>query len=192
MGNCFLDFVLLSYVFFSLPELQIDLPYIIAADEFEDLPVIGWLAQQLRAFYIQRGRGRMDINLSKKLKSLKDRHISTNFEVFIEGRRSRDRRFVDPKTGLLKSLLASGGDHVILPITINYEGIPEQNILSEEAAGNSRRMLNITGMVGWLKEVAAGTSKIGKIHIAASDPLSLDCQNDTDFKTLFERSPYEF
>ena len=182
----FLDFILLSYVFFSLPELQVDLPFIIAADEFEQLPIIGWLARRLRAFYIQRGKGRIDSTLSKKLESLKDRHIGATFEVFIEGRRSRDRRFVNPKTGLLKSMMMSGGSHVILPITINYECIPEQNILSEEAAGTNRRMLSVTGMICWLKEAMRGKINIGKIHIAASDPIPLACESDPDFQRLVD------
>jgi len=180
----FLDFILLSYVFFSLPELQVSLPFIIAADEFQFLPFIGWLARRLRAFYIQRGKGRIDTNLSSRLGSLKTNHTGATFEVFIEGKRSRDRRFIDPKTGLLKSLVNSGGEHVILPITINYECIPEQNILSEEAAGSSRRGLTVTGTMSWLKDVFRGKVDIGKIHIAASGPLPLDCQSDTDFRQL--------
>jgi alkyldihydroxyacetonephosphate synthase len=182
----FLDFILLSYVFFSLPELQVDLPFIIAADEFEQLPVIGWLARRLRAFYIERGKGRIDSTLSKKLKSLKGRYIGATFEVFIEGRRSRDRRFVNPKTGLLKSMKMSGGSHVILPITINYECIPEQNILSEEAAGTNRRMLSVAGMICWLKAAMRGEINIGKIHIAANDPIPLDCESDADFQRLVD------
>ncbi len=180
----FLDFILLSYVFFSVPELQVNLPFIIAADEFQFLPFIGWLARRLRAFYIQRGKGRIDTNLSSRLGSLKRNHTSASFEVFIEGKRSRDRRFIDPKTGLLKSLVNSGGEHVILPITINYECIPEQNILSEEAAGSSRRGLTVTGMVLWLKDVFGGKVDIGKIHIAASGPLPLDSQSHNDFRQL--------
>jgi len=182
----FFDFIILSYVFFSLPELQINLPFIVAADEFQHLPIIGWLARQLQAFYIQRGKGRADTKLSSKLETLKNQHVDVSFEVFIEGRRSRDRRFVDPKTGLLKSLKNSGGEHVILPITINYECIPEQNILSEEAAGSNRRLLNVTGMILWLKEVVRGNIDIGKVHISAADPLFLDCESDIDFNRLVD------
>ena len=174
----FLDFILLTYVFFSLPELQIDLPFIIASDEFEHLPVIGWLARRLRAFYVQRGKGRIDPTLSKRMETLKDHHVGASFEVFIEGRRSRDRRFVKPKTGLLKSMKVSSGSHVILPITINYECIPEQQHLSKEAAGTERSMLNVTGMIRWLYTVMRGRIYIGKIHIAASDPISMERQHD--------------
>jgi len=180
----FLDFILLSYLFFSVPELRVNLPFIVAADEFQFLPFIGWLARQLRAFYIQRGKGRIDTNLSSRLRSLKMNHAGATFEVFIEGKRSRDRRFVDPKTGLLKSLVNSGGEHVILPVTINYECIPEQKILSEEAAGSSRRGLTVTGMMLWLKDVFRGKVNIGKVHIAASGPLPVDCKTDKDFRQL--------
>ena len=44
------------------------------------------------------------------------------FEVFLEGRRSRDRRFAPAKTGFLRSLVASGGRHVIVPISLRYVG----------------------------------------------------------------------
>jgi glycerone phosphate O-acyltransferase len=150
----FFDFILLSYVFFSLPELQIDIPFIVAADEFEQLPVIGWLARFLRAFYIQRGRGYEDTSLTTSLASMKENNMATigaSLEVFLEGKRSRDRRFVDPKTGFLKSLKQSGGEHVVIPITINYEELPEQRSMSEEAAGTNRRGLKISGMLEWLK-----------------------------------------
>jgi dTDP-4-amino-4,6-dideoxygalactose transaminase/nucleoside-diphosphate-sugar epimerase/acyl-CoA-binding protein/1-acyl-sn-glycerol-3-phosphate acyltransferase len=149
----FFDFILLSYVVFSIPELQLDIPYIVAADEFEQLPLIGIIARLLRAFYVQRGKGCPDKDLSLNLASLKEKKLSWPsgcLEVFIEGKRSRDRRFVSPKTGLLKSLKESGGDHVIVPICINYEVIPEQKQLSAEASGSPRGNLNVIGMVKWL------------------------------------------
>ena len=152
----FFDFVVLSYAFFAVPELQIDIPFIVAADEFEQLPVIGWLARLLRAIYIRRGRGHRDPSLTTKLASMKERKLATPgscLEVFIEGKRSRDRRFVQPKTGFLKSLQNTEGEHFFLPITINYESIPEQRSLADEAAGADRRRLNIFGMLRWLKVI---------------------------------------
>jgi alkyldihydroxyacetonephosphate synthase len=181
----FFDFILLSYVCFALPELQVDIPFIVAADEFEQLPVIGWLARLLRAFYIHRGKGYGDPALAMKLKSMKESNLSAPgacLEVFLEGKRSRDRRYVDPKTGFLKSLSESGGDHVFIPITINYEGIPEQRQLSEEASGTDRQKLNVLGMLEWLRDVASGKINIGKIHVAAGDPLAMACENRDGFK----------
>lgn len=149
----FFDFILLSYVFFALPELQLDIPFIVAADEFKQLPIIGILAQILRAFYIQRGRGFLDKELSANLAVLKNKKLSKSggcLEVFIEGTRSRDRRFVEPKTGLLKGLKESGGHHIIVPVTISYEAIPEQRQMSTEASGTPRGALNTGGMLRWV------------------------------------------
>jgi alkyldihydroxyacetonephosphate synthase len=178
----FLDFIILSYLFFSLPELQIDLPFIVAASEFELLPVIGWIATLLRAFYVHRGRDCIDRTLPERLRKLKDRYPNACIEVFVEGKRSRDRRFVEPKTGLLKSLKQSGNAYVVLPIAISYEKVPEQDILSEEAAGSTRRNLSLGGTIAWLIKALKGEVKIGNVHIAAGDPLSMNCQDDTDYK----------
>jgi alkyldihydroxyacetonephosphate synthase len=183
----FLDFILLSFVFFALPELQINLPFIVAADEFQCLPVIGWMARLLGAFYIQRGRKSVDNTLPLRLSDFKTAHLDksgTCLELFVEGRRSRDRRFVGPKTGFLKCLKESGGEHVILPITISYEVIPEQEILSEEASGSVRRKLNLAGMFCWVKEALLGNVNIGKIHIGASGPLPMACHTDGDFASI--------
>jgi dTDP-4-amino-4,6-dideoxygalactose transaminase/acyl-CoA-binding protein/nucleoside-diphosphate-sugar epimerase len=150
----FFDFILLSYLFFELPELCIDIPFVAAAEEFERLPLVGWVARSLRAFYIERGRGNADPQLTATLEDLKQKQLSSFgscLEVFLEGTRSRDRRFVHPRTGFLKCLKQSGGGHLVVPITICYEGIPEQNVLAEEAAGTSRRKLNLGGMFLWLK-----------------------------------------
>lgn len=150
----FFDFILLSYVFFALPELQIDIPFIVAADDFERLPVIGWLARLLQAFYVHRGRGYEDPRLTTSLTLMKERNLTTDgacLEVFLEGTRSRDRRFVEPKTGFLKSLKQSGGEHMFIPITINYETLPEQSFMSDEASGTYRGGLRLSGMIGWLK-----------------------------------------
>ena len=73
------------------------------------------------------------------------------FEVFLEGKRSRDRRFVEPKTGFLKSLKQSGGEHVLIPITINYESIPEHKELAFETTGNDSTRLSTIGFLSWLK-----------------------------------------
>ena len=150
----FFDFILLSYIFFALPELQIDIPFIAAADDFERLPLIGWVAPYLKAIYIERGRGVADTSLTESLGSLKKNQFvraGSCLEVFLEGTRSRDRRFVTPKTGFLRSLSKSGGQHIIVPVTINYEGIPEQSVLAGDVGHSCRANLNIEGMLRWLK-----------------------------------------
>jgi len=100
----FFDFVLISYLAFALPELHIEIPFIAAADDFERIPLIGWLAARANAFFLRRGRGKADPSLRATLNSLKaDRgERGTCVEVFIEGSRSRDRRYLRPRSGLLR------------------------------------------------------------------------------------------
>ena len=147
----FFDFVILSYLVFAIPELQLSIPAIASADEFASLPVIGLLARWLGAFYIRRGRGVADPDLQATVTSKKQRGTAV-FEVFIEGSRSRDRRFVTPKTGFLRSLSNSGGRHLIVPIAISYERLPEQDILAAEAASLCGKAgLKAGGLFWWLK-----------------------------------------
>jgi glycerone phosphate O-acyltransferase len=133
----FFDFLLLSYVGFAVPELQINIPFIAAAGEFERLPFLGYFMQLLGAFFVFRGRTEVDPRLVETLSSIRRNccNARSTIEVFIEGTRSRDRRFVKPKTGVLRCLKETGGIHTIIPISISYERIPEQQVLANEAAG---------------------------------------------------------
>lgn len=98
------DFILVSFVLFSLPELQLDLPFIAAADDFCGLPFFGWFARKTLAFFVRRGRGHADPRLNTGVASLKRAagEKGACIEVYIEGTRSRDRRFLKPKTGFLR------------------------------------------------------------------------------------------
>ena len=100
----FFDFFLVSYLAFALPELHIEMPFIAAADDFERLPLVGWLAARANAFFLRRGAGKADPTLKATLSRLQaDNGIrGICVEVFIEGSRSRDRRYLKPKTGFLR------------------------------------------------------------------------------------------
>ena len=100
----FFDFFLVSYLCFALPELHIDIPFIAAADDFERLPLVGWLATKANAFFVRRGRGKADPSLRETLNELKAGRENDGIvvEVFVEGSRSRDRRYLKPKTGFLR------------------------------------------------------------------------------------------
>jgi 1-acyl-sn-glycerol-3-phosphate acyltransferase len=136
----YMDFILISYIAFALPEIGISIPNIAAADDFARVPVLGMLTRMTGAFFVKRGKGVIDPKLEEKVLSLKKSNVEMNtcIEVFLEGGRSRDRRFLQPKTGFLRCLAKTKGKHVVIPITINYEVIPEQSCLAEEADGRPR------------------------------------------------------
>lgn len=147
------DFLLLSYVFFCIPELQIEVPFIVAADDFERLPLFGLLARFLKAFFISREKSKFDPLLADKLQTLSQQAEGNEFyvEVFIEGKRSRDRRFECPKTGILRCLHKQERRMIIIPIAISYERLPEQEILVAETEGSRSRGFNIFSLVWWLQ-----------------------------------------
>lgn len=146
------DFLFISYVCFAIPELQVKMPRIAAAIEFKKLPFVGFLVQYLGAFFVQRGRMEADPTLGETIKTISSsaQHADLSLEVFIEGKRSRDRRFVKPKTGILRHVLASVGSYVVSPIAISYERIAEQEIMVKEACGNGSTSLSFSGMMVWV------------------------------------------
>jgi len=172
-----LDFIIITFVSFAVPELCIDIPHIAAADEFARMPILGWLAKAAGAFFLKRGKGVVDSSLELEVQKIKRNssrsRTPTCFEVFLEGKRSRDRRYVKAKTGFLKCLHNTGGDHIILPITINYEMTPDQNSLSIEANGRGRSPMSLYRLCFWLKKVFQGKVNVGRIHVVAATPLHL-------------------
>lgn len=168
----FLDFIVLSFVLFAVPELKVQIPYIAAADDFERLPFIGWLATRLGAFFVRRGRKHEDPQLRENLSSIAKSAAAQSpvVEVFIEGTRSRDRRFNRPKTGFLRCI-QDQGRMIVVPITINYERMPDQDALTAEATGGLSRGLNVSSLVKWLREASAGKVDLGRIHVVAGSPI---------------------
>lgn len=145
------DFLLLSYVSFAIPELQLGIPNIAAAEEFSRLPIMGGILHLLGAFFLRRGRSSVDpdlANMISKIK-LKSSEPDSCIEVFIEGTRSRDRRFVQPKTGFLRCLCKGGGRFAMLPISISYERIAEQESLIREASGEQVPRMCLISMFSW-------------------------------------------
>lgn len=182
----FFDFLLVSYAIFSLPELQMPLPYIVAASDFQKLPIIGHMCKILGAVFINRGRGlgARDPSLAAAISNLP---LDACIEVFFEGTRSRDRRFVMPKTGVLRCVQSLGVDCLIVPISISYERVPEQASLLQEAASGSSKGLTTKGILSWLYDVSSGSINFGRAHIVASSPVEvLSKQTDQDKTYLFD------
>eukprot|EP00557_Chaetoceros_sp_GSL56_P005710 CAMPEP_0176499892 /NCGR_PEP_ID=MMETSP0200_2-20121128/13204_1 /TAXON_ID=947934 /ORGANISM="Chaetoceros sp., Strain GSL56" /LENGTH=2329 /DNA_ID=CAMNT_0017898411 /DNA_START=71 /DNA_END=7060 /DNA_ORIENTATION=- len=179
----YLDFILISYVAFAYPEIGISIPNIAAADDFARVPVLGLLTEMAGAFFVKRGKGVIDPKLDEKVLSLKQT-VNNCIEVFLEGRRSRDRRFLEPKTGFLRCLAKTKGKHVVVPITINYEVIPEQSCLAEEANGRPRYELSILRLLKWLKSAKSGRVNLGRIHISAAPAILMRDSPELDVKKV--------
>ncbi len=172
----YMDFILCSYLFFAHPELKVPIPQIAAASEFARLPFLGWFFQQTYAFYIQRGKGQEDPHLTQKIQGLVDKNQTLEF--FIEGTRSRARRFLQPKRGLLRALQNTDISATILPVAISYDLIPEAPSFLTELQGGPKPRTRMGALVKWLDRLRKGEINLGRVHIACGQPVRLDGESD--------------
>jgi 1-acyl-sn-glycerol-3-phosphate acyltransferase len=172
----YMDFVLCSYLFFDQPNLRIAIPHIAAAQEFSRIPFLGWLFKQSQAFYIQRGLGKENPAITRQVQDLVKRRATLEF--FIEGARSRSRQFLTPKRGMLSALQNTGQRCAILPISICYDRIPEEEALLEELKGGDKPTMRLRPLMRWLKRMRRGEVQLGRIHVGCGTPLVLDAKTD--------------
>ena len=172
----FYDFLIVSYICFSLPELGLDIPYIAAASNFSSIPIVGWLAKQSHAFFLKRDSKTKDHHLKESLDSIitRSKKDPAFIEVFIEGKRSRGRTFVSPKTGFLRCLAATESEYIILPLAINYEGIPDEAALIEEVTNHGHgEKMSLTKLMHWMCRAFTGHVNIGRVYVSASETLAI-------------------
>jgi 1-acyl-sn-glycerol-3-phosphate acyltransferase len=172
----YLDFVLVSYLAFARPDLGIGVPYVAASAEFERIPLLGPLLRRLHAFYVQRGVGQEEKEVTNQVHALI--HQGRTIEFFIEGSRSRDRRFLAPRRGLLRGLQATGETIALLPLAISYERVPEELRFSQELGGAPAAPPRLRRLLGWALRVARGKVDLGRIHLAAGRLVTLDLTTD--------------
>jgi alcohol-forming fatty acyl-CoA reductase len=175
-----MDFLVCSYLFFARSDLGISIPHIAAAEEFSRIPVLGWLFRQTHAFYIKRGVGKEDPDLSRQIQQLVDR--GQTLEFFIEGTRSRSRQFLRPRRGLLRAIQATGQRAVILPLAISYDRVPEERSFLRELQGEGKPSMQLRKLLMWTGKLLSGAVDIGRVHVVCGEPLVLDA--DTDVNAL--------
>jgi len=178
----YMDFVLCSYLFFAYPEMGIAIPHIAAAEEFSKVKVLGKLFRKTQAFYVKRGLGRENPELTRQLHELvKNRET---LEFFIEGTRSRSRKMLAPRRGILKCLQASGQVCSILPVSISYDRLPEEGAFERELKGEEKPPMLLSGLLRWAWQVWRGRIDLGRVHLSCGKPVTLDLTQDL---TLFSR-----
>lgn len=171
-----MDFIVCSYLCFSHPELRISIPYIAADLQIGGLPFLGWFLKQTYAFYLKRGQGKPDPELNQKIKQLvRDQQT---LEIFIEGTRSRARQCTQPKRGLLRALQNTGVPCALLPISINYDRLPEESALNKELQGGPKPLMRLGPLLKWCSQLAKGQVAIGRVHLVCGDPVLLNKESD--------------
>jgi fatty acyl-CoA reductase len=176
----YMDFLVTSLLCFAHPGLGLKIPRVAATDDFSRIPLVGPLLQRAGAFYIQRGRGRADPALTRQITALVEAGHSVEF--YVEGTRSRSRRFLAPKRGILRALQQSGRPAVILPLSISYDRVAEEDGFLRELKGEGKHKGGLIPLAKWTAKLLRGAVNLGRVHIRSGDPLRLD--SDADVKAL--------
>lgn len=172
----YMDFLLCSYLFFSHPELNVPIPQIAAANDFARIPFLGWFFQQTHAFYIRRGQGKADPELTLKIQKLVDQNQTLEF--FIEGTRSRARQFLQPRRGLLRALQGTGIPSTILPISFSYDLVPEERAFLRELRAEGNPGMKLSSLLRWTGRMMMGKVHLGRVHIACGAPVIMHKNSD--------------
>ncbi|MDP9349907.1 MAG: 1-acyl-sn-glycerol-3-phosphate acyltransferase, partial [Gemmatimonadota bacterium] len=172
----YMDFLVTSLLCFAHPGLGLKIPRVAATDDFARIPIVGSLLQAAGAFYIKRGLGVPDPALTRQITELvREGHC---LEFYPEGKRSRSRRFLAPKRGILRALQQAGRPAVVLPLSITYDRISEEEGFLHELDGRARHRSGLGPLARWTMRLMRGEITLGRIHIRCGAPLRLDAESD--------------
>src|SRR5690606_569220 len=105
-----------------------------------------------------------------------------SLEFYPEGKRSRSRRFLPAKRGILRALQGTGRRSVVLPLAISYDRIAEEAGFLRELDGTARHRGGLKLLGRWLVVLVKGRIRLGRTHIRCGAPLPLE--PDTDVPEL--------
>ncbi|CAF1347772.1 unnamed protein product [Adineta steineri] len=169
----YMDFIILTYVCF---EYNIPMPCIAAAQDFLGLGLLANLLRNCGAFFIRRS-----FRSDQLYWTIFDEYVKTHLvhgdyplEFFIEGARSRTLKTLLPvRQGMLKSCLECYfrrqiDNLILIPITINYEKVLEDNLHANELLGIPKPKESKSGL---LKATQILKKSFGTMNIHFSDPI---------------------
>ena len=167
----YVDFLVVSYLFFAKSHFGVPIPHVAAAEEFSRIAGVGSVVRRLNAFFIRRGGQGRDPALDAQIDDLVAKRITLEF--FVEGKRSRSRQFLAPRRGLLRALQGAGEDFVILPVALSFDRVPEEEVFRQELHGAPTPRMRLAPLLGWARTMLQGRVKLGRLHIACAEPQLL-------------------
>ena len=172
----YLDFLITSLFCFAHPGLGLRLPRVAATDDFARIPIVGRMLEHAGAFYIRRGTGVPDPELTRQIERLVRGARPLSF--YPEGTRSRGRRFLQPKRGILRAIQQSGQSAVVIPISISYDRIAEEIGFARELRDGHRHRGGLRGLLTWYRALRRGQVQIGRVHMRAGEPVRIGPYSD--------------
>ncbi|MYD44311.1 MAG: hypothetical protein F4W90_10540 [Gammaproteobacteria bacterium] len=167
-----IDYLILSYLLF-IEGLAI--PHIAAGDNM-NLPVIGGLLRRCGAFFMRRSF-RDDPSYGRLLANYVDMLLNEGhcLEIFIEGTRSRTGWMLEPRIGLLQTIMAfqarsTNRNIAFVPVFISYERLIESDSYQRELLGASKREERLRDAFNGAS-MAVHRRKFGSIRVALGQPI---------------------
>lgn len=182
-----IDYLLLSI---SLYKYSFFPPHIAAGINLSFFPV-GPILNRLGAFFIRRSIGsnkHYAFLLSQYIRYLVIEKIPQ--AVFFEGGRSRTGKLLDPKLGILTyqlQALKKANDIVFVPVSINYDYIPELTDITRQLAGAKKKKENIFSFIWSFPKVLQRCGRV-RLHfhegISANDFFNHQAPEKTSIQLL--------
>ncbi len=167
-----LDYMILSYLFY---ENRVPMPHVCAGTNLSFWP-LGPLIRKGGGFFVRRsydGNNLYAACVQAYIEEiLSDKVV---LEFFIEGSRSRTGKLLAPRMGILSAIVQAYlnrrvDDALLVPISLTYDHVLEENSYLQESAGNPKRpegKLDLVRILRFLKK------RTGKVYLRFGEAISL-------------------
>uniref|UniRef100_UPI00358F3690 dihydroxyacetone phosphate acyltransferase n=1 Tax=Myxine glutinosa TaxID=7769 RepID=UPI00358F3690 len=170
----YVDFLLMSFLCYSY---DLPLPVIAAGMDFQGMRLVGEMLQASGAFYMRRSFSNNPFYwavFSEYVQAIV-RNGDAPLEFFLEGTRSRSNKSLSPKLGLLSIVMepllrAQVFDALLVPVSISYERILEENLYARELVGVPKPKESTSGL---LKAHRILQNDYGSVFVYFHPPMSL-------------------
>ncbi|ANB11760.1 hypothetical protein AWJ20_4582 [Sugiyamaella lignohabitans] len=167
------DYMAMQFICFRI---GLSLPVVVAGENL-NLPILGYMLQQVGAMFIRRGNWSQDYLYQGVVQSYLETILKEgyNLQCFIEGTRSRSGKLLPPKFGILKYILDSilNGhiqDTWICPVSTQYDKVVEANSYATELLGKEKIQESLMGFLDSRKVLSL---RMGRLDVRFHDPWSL-------------------
>lgn len=169
----YMDFLIITYLILAY---GLKPPYIAASEDFLKIPVISTMFKSVGAFFIKRGEKPDALYRAIFREYIK--HIlmeGNSLEFYIEGKRSRRGKLLQPKLGLLKILVEAFLEkrveelHIV-PTSIAYERVLEAESFTQEFVGEGKVNESLGRVI---KGASTLMHKYGTVHLSFGKPIKL-------------------